>query len=152
MLAHMHNVKKLWKLLTGRFFTERAVTVSAGMISEVVTSKIIHTSTIAEVPDQPRAVPAVVGFARLPYRGFYVTSVVRPRASACETTEGDDALISSIQPEGYIRATETYSWKDQWGRNKTGRTEWESRDLSGGFREWNTVERAIKTEIDTRTE
>ena len=80
------------------------------MISEVVTSKIIHTSTIAEVPDQPRAVPAVVGFARLPYRGFYVTSVVRPRASACETTEGDDALISSIQPEGYIRVSLVIWW------------------------------------------
>ena len=80
------------------------------MISEVVTSKILHASAIAEVPDQPRAVPAVVGFARLPYRGFYVTSVVRPRASACETTEGDDALISSIQPEGYIRVSLVIWW------------------------------------------
>ena len=34
----------------------------------------------------------------------------------------------------------------------TGRTEWESKKLSGEFMAWNTVERAIKTEIDTKTE
>ena len=47
---------------------------------------------------------------------------------------------------------EIYSWRDQQGRNKTRRTEWESRELSGGFMESNTVEKAIKTEVDTRTE
>ena len=47
---------------------------------------------------------------------------------------------------------EIYSWKDHQGRNKTKRTEWESGKLSGEFMEWNTVERAIETEIDTRTE
>ena len=47
---------------------------------------------------------------------------------------------------------EKYSWKDQSGRNKTGRTKWESRELSGGFMDWNTIERAIKTERSTRTE
>ena len=57
----------------------------------------------------------------------------------------------------YIRAEgdfhkETYSRKDQLGRNKTGRTELESGELSGVFMELNTGERAIKTEIDTRTE
>ena len=36
-------------------------------------------------------------------------------------------------------------------RNKAGRTEGESRKLSGEFMEWNTVERAIQTETDTRT-
>ena len=35
---------------------------------------------------------------------------------------------------------------------KTWRTEWKSGELSGEFMEWNTVERATKTEIDTRTE
>ena len=57
----------------------------------------------------------------------------------------------------YIRAEEDfhkeiYSWKDQQGKNKNGRTEWESGELSGEFMERNTVERAIKTGIDTRTE
>ena len=47
---------------------------------------------------------------------------------------------------------ETYSWKDQKGSGKIGRTEWENRELSGEFMEWNTVEMATKTEIDTRTE
>ena len=47
---------------------------------------------------------------------------------------------------------EIYSWKDQQGRNATARTEWESGELSGEFMEWNTVERATKTEKDTRTE
>ena len=46
---------------------------------------------------------------------------------------------------------EIYSWKDQQDRIKSRRTEWESWELSGEFMEWNTVERAIKTEIDTRT-
>ena len=45
-----------------------------------------------------------------------------------------------------------YSWKEQCGRNKIGRTEWESGELSGEFMEWNTVERAMNTETDTRTE
>ena len=35
--------------------------------------------------------------------------------------------------------------------NKIRRTELESGELSGEFMESNTVERAIKTEIDTRT-
>ena len=35
--------------------------------------------------------------------------------------------------------------------NKIRRTEFESGELSGEFMESNTVERAIKTEIDTRT-
>ena len=57
----------------------------------------------------------------------------------------------------YIRAEgdfhkEIHSWKDQWGRYKTERTEWERGELSGEFMEWNTVERTIKTEIGTRTE
>ena len=30
------------------------------------------------------------------------------------------------------------------GRNKTGRTEWEYREFSGEFMEWNTSERAIR--------
>ena len=47
---------------------------------------------------------------------------------------------------------EVYSLKDQYGRTKTGRTEWESGELLGEFIEWNTVERVIKTETDTRTE
>ena len=37
-------------------------------------------------------------------------------------------------------------------RNKTGRTERESGELSGEFPEYNTVERARLTEIDARTE
>ena len=37
-------------------------------------------------------------------------------------------------------------------QNKTRRTEWESREMSGGSVERNTVERAIQTEIDTKTE
>ena len=36
-------------------------------------------------------------------------------------------------------------------RFKTGRKEWESGELSGEFMERNTVDRAIKPEIDTRT-
>ena len=57
----------------------------------------------------------------------------------------------------YIRAEgdfhkETYSWKDQQGRDKTGRTERENGELSEEFMEWNTVEKAMKTEIHTRTE
>ena len=33
-----------------------------------------------------------------------------------------------------------YSWKDQWDRMwETGRMEWESGELSGEFKEWNTV-------------
>ena len=36
-------------------------------------------------------------------------------------------------------------------RDRTGRTEWENGELSGEFMEWNKVERAIKTKIDTRT-
>ena len=35
------------------------------------------------------------------------------------------------------------SWKDPYGRNKTGRAEWESGELSGEFMEQNTVEMAI---------
>ena len=31
-----------------------------------------------------------------------------------------------------------YSWKDQWGRIKTGRSDWESGELSGEFMEWNS--------------
>ena len=46
---------------------------------------------------------------------------------------------------------EIYSWKDQKDRGETG-TELENRELSGEFMEWNAVERAIKTELDTRTE
>ena len=34
----------------------------------------------------------------------------------------------------------------------TGRTELESGELSGEFMERNTVERAIETDVDTRTE
>ena len=37
-----------------------------------------------------------------------------------------------------------YSRKDQQGRNKTGRTEWENRDLSGEFKEWKTVKKGHK--------
>ena len=37
-------------------------------------------------------------------------------------------------------------------RNKTGRTERESGELTGEFMEGNTVQRAVKTETDTRTE
>ena len=49
----------------------------------------------------------------------------------------------------HFRATgnfhkETHSWKDQQGRNKTWRTEWENGELSGEFMAWNTVERAIR--------
>ena len=44
----------------------------------------------------------------------------------------------------YIRAEgdfhkEIYSWKDQQGRDKTWRTEWENGELSGEFMEWDTV-------------
>ena len=46
---------------------------------------------------------------------------------------------------------EIYSWKDQFNRDKTERTEWENGVLSGEVMEWNIVERAITTEIDTRT-
>ena len=57
----------------------------------------------------------------------------------------------------YIRADgdfheEIYSWKDYESRDKTGRTEWENEELSEEFMQWNTVERAIKTKVDTRTE
>ena len=45
-----------------------------------------------------------------------------------------------------------HSGKDQEGRGKSGRTESENGELSGQFMELNTVERPIKTEIDTRTE
>ena len=44
------------------------------------------------------------------------------------------------------------SEKDEWVRNKTKRTEWESGELSGEFIEWNTVARAIETDTYTRTE
>ena len=37
-------------------------------------------------------------------------------------------------------------------KNQTGRPERESGELTGEFMEWNATERAIKTEIDTRTE
>ena len=47
---------------------------------------------------------------------------------------------------------EICSWKDQKGRDKTVKTESETGELSGIFMEWNTVEKAIETEIDTRTE
>ena len=47
---------------------------------------------------------------------------------------------------------EIYIWNDQKGRDKTGRKEWENGEVSGEFMEWNTVERAKKTETDTRTE
>ena len=48
-------------------------------------------------------------------------------------------------------------WMDRKGRNKQGRdkserTEWENGELSWEFMEWNTVERAINRELDTRTE
>ena len=62
------------------------------------------------------------------------------------------------QPQGIISGLkETFikrciSWKDRWGRDKTGRTEWENGELSGEFMEWNTVERAIKTEKQTQEE
>ena len=65
--------------------------------------------------------------------------------------------LSQSTTKDHIRAEgdfhkEIYSWKDQLGRNKTRRTEWESEELLGEFMEWNRVERAIETEIDTRTE
>ena len=44
------------------------------------------------------------------------------------------------------------SWKDQYDRDKNGRTELESGELSGEFMEWNAVEKALETEMDTRTE
>ena len=44
-----------------------------------------------------------------------------------------------------------YSWGNQYGIDKTRRTERENGELSGEFMEWNKVERAIKTETDTRT-
>ena len=55
----------------------------------------------------------------------------------------------------YIRAEgdfhkEICSWKER--RIKARRTERESEELLGEFMELNTVERTIKTEIDTRTE
>ena len=37
-------------------------------------------------------------------------------------------------------------------KKKAGRIESENKELSGEFMECNTVEEAIKTEIDTRTE
>ena len=62
-------------------------------------------------------------------------------------------IISGLKETFIKRAQrEIYSWKDHQGRINTGRTEWESRELSEEFMEWNTVERARKTEIDTRTE
>ena len=59
-------------------------------------------------------------------------------------------LSAQSTTKEYIRAKrrlseEIFSWRHQWGRDKTGRTEGES----GEFMEWNTVERAIKTEIST---
>ena len=45
-----------------------------------------------------------------------------------------------------------YNWKGQYGRDRTGRTEWENGELSGELMEWNKVERAIKTETDKSTE
>ena len=41
---------------------------------------------------------------------------------------------------------------NQYGRNKTVRTKRERRNLSGEIMERNTVERAIETEIDIRTD
>ena len=41
---------------------------------------------------------------------------------------------------------------ERTNRDKTRRTEWENGELSGEFMEWNKVERAIRTETDTRTE
>ena len=52
---------------------------------------------------------------------------------------------------GRLAWREIHRWKVQPGRNKT-RTEWERKELLGEFVEWNTVERSIKTETDTRTE
>ena len=57
----------------------------------------------------------------------------------------------------YIRAKGNFhkqicNWKDQLGRNKNGKPKWEKGELSRDFMEWNTVERAIKTETDTGTE
>ena len=65
--------------------------------------------------------------------------------------------LSPVNQKDYISAEgdfhkELYSWKDQQGRIKIGRTEWESGDLLGEFIERNTVENTIKTETDTRTE
>ena len=45
-----------------------------------------------------------------------------------------------------------YSWKDQQGRDKTGRTESENGEFSEEFMEQNTLEKAKKTETDTRKE
>ena len=57
----------------------------------------------------------------------------------------------------YIRAEgdfhkEIHSLKDQQVRNKTGRTEWESGELSGEFMQRNTAERDLETETDPSTE
>ena len=51
-----------------------------------------------------------------------------------------------IRAEGDFHK-QTYSWKDQQGRDKTGRTEWENGELSGEFMEWNKVERAIREKL-----
>ena len=55
-----------------------------------------------------------------------------------------------IKAEGDFHK-EIYIWKDRWGRDKTGRTERDNGEMSGEFMKWNTVERAIQTETDTRT-
>ena len=54
-----------------------------------------------------------------------------------------------IRVEGNFHK-EVYSLKDQYGRNKTGRTEWENGELSGECMEWNTAERAIKRQKQTQ--
>ena len=56
-----------------------------------------------------------------------------------------------IRAEGDFHK-EIYSLKGQLGRNKTGRTERKSGELSGEFMERNRVKRAMKTETGTRTE
>ena len=57
----------------------------------------------------------------------------------------------------YIRAegdfhTETYGWKDQQGRDKTGRIEWENGRVVGRIHGMKYSWKGHKTEIDTRTE
>ena len=60
------------------------------------------------------------------------------------------------QPEkDYIKATGDFRKEIVERVNEAeirSEEQWESEELSGESMEWNTVERAIKTETDTRTE
>ena len=89
-----------------------------------------HTFFLSQEPKRPSTGKVTVGFTLV---------------SWCFKPSQPQRIISGLK-ETFIKR-----YIVEW-TNKTGGTEWESGKLLGEFMEWNTVERAIKPETDTRTE